>query len=258
MAPQKTRALLLHMLPYRESSSILRLYSEDLGMVHGIARGVRRGSRESVPLERGMVLELTVYVRPHRTLQTLAAPAVAEFFPGLRTDLRRTAVRDAAFEFVLKAVHPEDPHPELYRFLHGFVGALECAPASAVLPCSLWAFLVRFAELLGVGLDLRRCVRCGRDLAPADDTVLLTEEGGLACAGCVRGGRPEALMPAAVRACLSRAEPSAPPGGMGATEQRRITRLLAAHCRRHLEIDGDLRALDFACELTDSAGGAPR
>jgi DNA repair protein RecO (recombination protein O) len=198
---------------------------------------------------------VVVYLKAHRTLHTLASPAVAEYFPGLRADLLRTAVRDAAFELVLRAVHPEEPHPELYRFLREFVAGLERAPTATVVPYSLWLFLARFAQHLGVGLDLERCVVCGRALPPAQDTVLSAEDGGFACGGCVPPARSEALVPAAVRAYL--AGPGGdPPDGMDTADLRRITRLLSAWCRRHLDLSGDFPALDFVCELTDGSAGA--
>ena len=88
MGAEKTKALILQVLPYRESSCILYLFTEKHGLIHGIAKGIRRKKSKQDLIERGFLVELIVYIRPHRELHTLSSIHVLEFFSAVRIYLQ--------------------------------------------------------------------------------------------------------------------------------------------------------------------------
>ena len=104
MTVDKTKAFVLQATPYRESSCLVYLYSDRHGLVHGIAKGVRGKKAGQFCLERGFLVELLLYAKPHRELHTIAGVSVVGFYPGIRTNLYKNAVRDVAFEVIMKSM----------------------------------------------------------------------------------------------------------------------------------------------------------
>jgi DNA repair protein RecO (recombination protein O) len=248
MAPVKTRAIVLHVQAYRESSVIVRLYSLQNGLLHGIARGVR-GGRDKTVVERGMIVEALVYLKSHGTLHTLGSISAVSFFPVTRHDLLLSAMRDAALELVMRVVHPSDPGAELYQTILRFLEALEQTPPESAFPAALWRFCVDFAGQLGFAPDLSRCVACGQPLSDEPPGQLNAERGGVLCPRCTAGGAPQNMLPAEILRFLRGSGYSLPSATLSAAEQRRITRLLAAYCCYHSDVQPALHALDFVCSM---------
>jgi DNA repair protein RecO (recombination protein O) len=239
----------LQLLPYRESSGIVYLYTEQLGLVHGIAKGIRRSGKQAQPFERGMLMECLVYTRPHRSLHTIGSSTVLQYYPAIRHELLCTAMRDAAFEMIIRSVHPDEPHQPLFDYLCAFLAILERPDTVEQFPHALWRFYLELAALLGFGIDLSTCGMCGAPLRPANGCCLIVERGVAVCERCAGAASHHRLPPAlllAVNAPEGSPRPHAP---IPRDEQKRVTRLLAAFCRHHFELRTELRSLDFVCEL---------
>jgi DNA repair protein RecO len=249
--PEKTKAIVLALAPYRESSVLLRLFSERFGLLHGIAKGVRQKKKGAAPvvLERGFLVELFAYLKPHRDLHLLTGITVLDFFPSIRLDLQKSAMRDAAFETVLKGVTDSLAHPELCAFFLDFLSSLDRAPARGCFPFALWDFLLRFSALMGYGVNTECCVRCKRRLVPEENGFLVAEAGGVACGSCGGPRDRDTMVPGLVW-CRAAGEKT---GGksipVGGTEARRITRVLTDYCRYHFQARAVLKSIAFMDDL---------
>jgi DNA repair protein RecO (recombination protein O) len=250
MTIEKTHALILSVMPYRESSSIAALLSRSHGRVSGIAKGVRRSSKAPLVLERGLVVELFLYVKPHRDLHTIADPSVIDYFPAIRADLGRLVLRDAALELILRSTAASETHPELFDFAVEFLDRLEKLPNGPSHSGALWGFFYGWARLLGFRLDLDHCLRCRGCGVTQQGGLLAIEKGGLVCTNCApAAAAAPSFLPGEVIALLlegERADHARLRGPMlSPLEQMRITRLLADYCRYHLDIRGELKSLGF-------------
>jgi DNA repair protein RecO (recombination protein O) len=244
MSIEKSTHLVLSVMPYRESSSIATLLSRRFGRVSGIAKGVRRRQQAPLTLERGQLVELVLYVKPHRELHTIGAISVVNYFPSIRTDLGKLAVRDAAFELMLKSVAASETHGELFDFAAAFLDRLEALPIEPFPAHELWSFFFGWAKLLGFLPAVERCARCGSPRPAAEGGILAQDKGGLVCALCSGAGAdtlPSYLPGAVIAFLLGEALP--PPTPLG--EGLRISRLLADYCRYHLDIRSELKSLAF-------------
>ena len=250
MSIEKVRALVLSVMPFRESSVIAALLTRSQGRVSGIAKGVRRSPKAPLSIERGLLVELFLYVKPQRDLHTIGEVSVVDYFPSIRADLGKLALRDGALELVLKSVAASETHPELFDFALVFLQHLEELPAEPLPVRALTNFFYGWARLLGFHLALERCVRCGSDRVAAQGGLLAIDKGGLVCPVCARGAAsaPSFLPPEVIGDFLSgeRGEPETPTGaGLPPRDEMRIARLLADYCRYHLEIRGELKSLAF-------------
>jgi DNA repair protein RecO (recombination protein O) len=243
MSIEKTTHLVLSVMPYRESSAIATLLSQRFGRVSGIAKGVRRTPLAPLTLERGLLVELVLYVRPHRDLHTIGAISVVNYFPSIRTDLGKLAARDAAFELMLKSVAASETHGELFDFAVATLERLEALPGHPFPAHELWGFYFGWSKLLGFLPNVERCVMCGSPRVAQEGGQLVPEKGGLVCLACGNGGgRQLSFLPGAVVAFLIE---NALLPVLPLREQLRICRLLADYCRYHLDIRGELKALAF-------------
>lgn len=251
MSAEKSRALILKDLPYGETSLIMHLFTEEHGLVHGIAKGIRKRKNKQDFLERGLLVELIVYLKPHRDLQTLGSINVLDFFPALRSDLIKSTLRDAAFETVLSSITETDVHPELFDFFVKFLNHLQKASTREVNPFALWLFFHRFAQYMGFGLDLSRCISCGS--AFKEDACFIMNKGGLECEKCCRSRREDFSVPHTVLSHLTEGSPnpSTLRQQLSQVKIRRITWLLADYCRYHFDIQRECKSLMFLDEMTE-------
>jgi DNA repair protein RecO len=246
MSTQKVTAIVLTLAPYRETSCILRLFTPTHGLVHGVAKGVRKDSK-SVPLDRGFLLETLLYYRPNRELHTLGSPQVIDFFSDLRTNIVKSALRDIALELYLKSITQSEPHPELFDLIVSFLKNLESANRDIVFPL-LWHFINRYCFLAGFGIDIEECQSCGADMAK-EGGILDIAAGVLICKKCapVRT-HTQANLDASIIGFLEEIDLD-----RGANLQKheylRITELLLSYCRHHFDIHGTFNSLEFIKSL---------
>jgi len=272
MSAEKTESVILSVIPYRETSCITRLFTRSLGLVHGIAKGVRKGGKSATPLDRGFLLDALVYYRPNRELHTLGGLHVVNFFPGIRSDLTKSAVRDIALELYLKSITQSEPHPELFDLIVSFLIDMEESARPDILFPLLWRFIHNYCVMTGFGINTKFCKECGGDIhraitnanidTAADNRYLLEfDSGALVCGKCalsktygsnVTGiGIDRGIGASVIRfidgigICDSNDINTAAPRNYGKSEYLRVTELLLLYCRRHLDIRAQFNSLEF-------------
>ena len=237
-----TPAIVLHALPYGETSRIVRLATPDFGVQSVIAKGAMRprspfGGRLQV-LSEGTA---QFYHRSHRDLHTLRAFDVTDQHATLAADVARYAAATALAELVLRFAQ-EEPQPGVYEGLSSALHVLSAADAAAVPYAALAALWHEIVEL-GFAPTVDACVRCGRPLAARAPFSLA--DGGLLCERCARGAGRGALGPddrVALRAFVAGSY-AVPP--LAAQHLAAHRRLFARFVRRHVADELDLPALTF-------------
>lgn len=244
MAPHKIRALVLSLLPFRESSVILYLFSQTHGLIHCVAKGIKNQKTGVLFLERGFCIEAQLYIKPSRELHTIGAIAVTDFFPATRASLFAVAQRDPAFEIILSAITQSDPHPELFVFFMAFLAALERAPTNATFPLLLWRFVYRFSGLMGFGFDPTICSSCNKPLD--GDAIFMTSAGQLQCLNCASADRGALLPGSALRAMAEGTTAAySVAASLPGVEKKRITRLLVSFCQYHFDVRTEYKSVGF-------------
>jgi len=177
-----TRAVLLRSFPYSETSRVLHFYTDTLGGVAVMGKGVRAGGgRSGTGLASFAEGSLTVYLKPTRDLQTLREFAPTRPRRPLATDVRRFGGAAVLAELVLKHAG-EDANPTLFDALSGALDRLAEVPSHAIV-----ATLLRDGWLLVSTLGYRpvveACVECGAALG--DEMARFDfAAGGIRCARC--------------------------------------------------------------------------
>jgi DNA repair protein RecO len=252
MSIEKTTAYVLKTLPYRESSGIFHLMTENHGLIHGIAKGIRKKKTSASFLERGFLIETLLYMKPHGDLCVLGDSRILNFFPKTRTSLIGNAVRDAMFEMIIATVSEGHPYPELFQVLTRFLGFLEEHNGSYPKPLVLWRFYQEFASIMGFGFNFVNCVICQQPMSRLPGGYLVIEKGGLACECCAqKKGKEYFIQKQAVEYILSAhlSLYNKETRHFSLQEIRRLTHLFASYCQYHCDSRLEHKALAFLDSL---------
>lgn len=252
MAIETTRALVLRLYPYRESSAILHLFTESRGRVHVIVRGLINKKTGEQAVDRGQIIETVLYTKGASELETATKIVILKTFPDTARDMEKTALRDTALELAHAAIKENNSHPELFPFFQKFLEWLEGAAVKDANPFGLWLFCTRFSQELGFEINMQACGRCGK---AADEYRLNIPEGILECLLCRTAfdQTAAAKFPALVTNYLRHAKPvpAVLRAELGERALSDITDALADYCRYHFEIAGELRALGFLKSIAE-------
>jgi DNA repair protein RecO (recombination protein O) len=252
MTIEKTTAYVLKTLPYRESSGIFYLLTENHGLIHGIAKGIRKKKTSASFLERGFLIETLLYIKPQRDLCVLGDIRILKFFPKTRVDLFGNAVRDAMFEMVLATVSVGHPYPELFHVLARFLCFLEDHDGFCQKPLLLWKFYQEFACIMGFGFNLEKCFICQQAMSDVNGGYLVIEKGGIACERCAqRKDTGYFIQKQAIEYLSSIGSllhlKEAPRFSL--LDVRRLTHLFASYCQYHCDARFEHKALAFLDSL---------
>lgn len=206
----KTEALVLRNRRFSESSLVVTLLSRDHGRLDVLAKGARR---EKSPLFGHLDLyqkeEVLVLRRSQAGLDLLIEAAFTDEHAGLRFSPAAFAAAGLLADLALEATLPGEPQNGLYEVLSGALrvlsglgeasaraGLADALPFSAaekniLIGRTLKLALLDMVSWLGFGLELGRCVVCGKQ--PEDERVALSRrQGGLVCHAC-RAKAPDAM-----------------------------------------------------------------
>lgn len=255
MSIEKTVSVILSTTVYRESSLLLQLYSRHHGRMSTIAKGIRRSSERSAPLERGYLIEHTTYVKQHRDLHLITDCSIADHFPGIRGDLDKTALRDVIFDILLASLHGSESGSDLFDRLVDFLHLLENhPPEQGLLIMTLSKMLLETTGHLGFYLDLATCALCGK--APEDRTVFVNiADGNIRCNECAGGVFAEHRpLGAGPRSFLqSSTWETTTPFVISISEAMAVFRTIFDFCRHHLDIRKKLSSYLFMEQLYSSS-----
>jgi DNA repair protein RecO (recombination protein O) len=198
----RTDALLVRTVPFGEADAMVTLFTEQKGIVSAAARSARRSSRRYPALEPMHLLRVGLEERPGAEVATLVESSIARTRLALVGSLEKLDAAGQALRWVRRAAPPHTPEPELWGEVNAFLDELDAAEATAAREL-VAGFGFRLVAAVGWGLDLERCVRCGRPCEPGASAYLDPAEGGLVCRGCgggpilLRGERRDRLLRAA-------------------------------------------------------------
>lgn len=255
MSIHKSQSLVLATAPYRESSMLLHLFSRELGRIHGLAKGIRRGDKRGVLIERGNLIEHTVYLKPQRELHLITDSSISEYYPNIRNNLEKTAVRDVVLDIALAAIKDTEPHETLYDAIIEYYNHLsDNTFADDLLLLFLSRQLFQVARELGFGIDFDSCSQCRESFKNAGGGTLVVSGGVCICAGCmpyVNKAGSWALPTPVLSILQSEKVPATASGNsmVGTEEAMAAVHAAIEFCRYHLDVRRKLGSVVFLDQL---------
>ena len=177
-------AFLLRSVPYGEADTIATFLTRSQGKTAAIARGARRSTKRF----QGVLEPLsTVNVRIEdrgRDLGTLKDGRVVVPRVRLMQDLDALDAAGKALRYVRALCPPKTPEPEVFLSLTQLLDALE---EGKPVRHELLRFAFALLTGVGYGLELSRCVRCGKPRPKDRPAYLSADVGGVVCSSCGGG-----------------------------------------------------------------------
>lgn len=148
----KTECVVLKKVEYSESSLIVTLFTRKHGIIAVIAKGAKRPkSKFAALMVPGQVLEVVVYIKPTRNVQTLSEASSMLKLDQLRFDLEKIALATTTLELVNQVLHENDVNEPLFAFLVKFLRWINEyeKPSRVIFPY----VQLRVMEHVGIGLQ---------------------------------------------------------------------------------------------------------
>jgi len=116
----KTRGVVLRFIKYRESSIIVNIYTENLGLQGYIVNGIRssRSKTNRIALFQPLtLLDLVVYYREEKQLQRLSEVKCHHPFYTIPLRPKKSAIALFMVEVLSKSLKEQTENHELFRFI---------------------------------------------------------------------------------------------------------------------------------------------
>lgn len=205
-----TRALLVRRVSYGESDLVVTLFTESLGRVSALARGARRSQKRfGGSLEPMHTLVVRLDERAGAELLALREASLETPRHHLVRDLDRMQAAGRALGWIRRAAPPRTPEPGAWRVLIELMDRLDDEHDPRPPRLHLAELGLRLLAALGWGLDLERCVRCGKPCEKGRAAMIDAARGGLVCRAC---GGARVQLDGAARERLASAAAGQPPG----------------------------------------------
>lgn len=145
----KTKAIVLHCLPYGDTTHIIHLYAEEFGRVGYMARlvsGKRSGIRRSM-LQPLTVVEIVADHKANRQLQQLKEVRTLSTTGNQPFDVRKTTISLFLAEVLYRSIRDTEHNPALFEYLARSIEWLEvCEKGLANFHL---VFLIKLTRYLG-------------------------------------------------------------------------------------------------------------
>lgn len=149
---QKSNAVVLKTIDFKESSLIATLFTKKHGKIAVIAKGARRPKNKFAAfLVPGQVLEVIYYMKGSRSVQTLSDVSYSLSLSDLRYDVEKMAISTITMELVSQLIHENEVNEPVFDFLISFLPWLNkrVNVSKIIIPY----VQIRLAQLLGIGLQ---------------------------------------------------------------------------------------------------------
>jgi DNA repair protein RecO (recombination protein O) len=209
MTPEKAMALVIRVVDFSETSTVVTLFTREFGKIRALAKGSRRpkGPFESA-LDLLGICRLVFLAKSSDALDLVTEAKLERRFRAAGRDLSRLYAAYYVAELLNELTDDRDPHPELFDAACETLAAL--GRDSGVVAALVLRFELTALRHLGHLPQLDVCVECGETLAIDGRIALGLAAGGVLCARCRPGKRNVVSLSAVSWKTLRQlAEPSA-------------------------------------------------
>lgn len=178
MSTQKSLAYILSAQDYRETSRLLRVFTETHGRLSLIGKGVRGPkARNAHAFEPFHLLQISWSAKPDSTLGNLYTAEVDSVYPIIRTDLAAYAQASTWFELLNQLLPELEPSPGIFKLTNAFFDSMQDEHSTIPILTHLPALF----RMVGFDLPAPICGKCGstEQLVTFDPT-----SGEWACLNC--------------------------------------------------------------------------
>jgi len=247
MATEKTRAIVLKVVEFSETSCVVTLFTEDFGKVGALAKGARRPKS---PVEGALDLLALIRIvflrKSSDALDLLTEAKLERRFRSAQRELARLYAGYYVAELLAELTEPGDPHRELFLAADRALWALD---HEASVPETVLQFELVALREAGHLPSLEACVTCGRPVKVNGRVPFGMIAGGVLCEECRPGRRGVVSVSGGVIDALRRAADveSQSTAGQASSATQPLQKATLLEETNHFQIEpairGELRAI---------------
>lgn len=115
---EKTKGIVLHTIPYSETSIIAHIFTRTQGMQSFIVNGVRKPRpRFSISLFQPLAqVDLVIYQKQTPALKRFREIQPTDHYRSITTNPHKNTIAIFIAEVLYRSLHDTDPHPDLFDF----------------------------------------------------------------------------------------------------------------------------------------------
>jgi len=189
MARKQSEAFVLRSFAVGEQDKIVILFSKDIGLFKGIAKGARKfGNRFGSSLEPMSLVKVYFYEKEGKDLVTISNCDLLESFFEIQKDLETSSTLSYFVELIEEFYPARSKDDILFRLL---LSVLESLRSGADLNFVSAYFEAWFLKLNGIQPDFRKCRKCREAIKAL--SWLSAKKDGVFCQRCVPQGKDEII-----------------------------------------------------------------
>jgi len=145
----KTRGIVFHQIKYSESSVIVKIYTEKLGIQSYLVKGIRKKNPTIKPgyFQALTLLDLVVNKKEKKDLQFIKEIRLAYPFNTIHQNIVKSAVALFLNEILYKSIREEEANQKLFDFLYNTIKILDITDESLSLFHLI--FMLQLSKYLG-------------------------------------------------------------------------------------------------------------
>jgi DNA repair protein RecO (recombination protein O) len=253
MSRFKIEAFVIRTTRMTESSRVVTLFSDSMGLVKGVAKGVGRPkSKMSGVFELFNLIEAMLYKKETAELGTIGSAAVLDSYNGLTKEARKFGFGSAWCEILMKTLAPEEARPKLYGLTSELFKTMAESDEGKAGPI-FWGGLVKLLGIEGYAPRLEKCISCGRDVGTR--FMVSLSRGGLICGRCATEDEPVMALTPKTLDMIRRMEKeplaSLAAGDLEKKAGREAAEVIMAFANYHLGLPRNLKSFKFLEHLAD-------
>lgn len=201
MSSEKATAIVLRVVEFSETSSIVTLFTREFGKIRALAKGARRpkGPFESA-LDLLGLCRIVFLRKSSDALDLLTEAKLERRFRPPGGNLSNLYAAYYVAELLNELTDDYDPHPELFDVADDTLAALRTDGAAAL---ALLRFELTALRVLGHLPSFEMCVECGTVVEATGRVPFSQLAGGVLCKRCRVGQKQVLLVSAGVLRALS-------------------------------------------------------
>jgi DNA repair protein RecO (recombination protein O) len=116
---EKTKGIVLNQIKYTDSGIVARLYTKEFGRLSFMIKGMRnrKTGKHNILFQPLFILDLEVYYKASREMQTIKEFSVAYSPYEIYSDIRKSCVAIFFGEVLTSVLKEESPNEELYDYV---------------------------------------------------------------------------------------------------------------------------------------------
>ncbi len=120
---QKSRGIVLNQIKYTDSGIVAQMFTRNFGRQSFLIRGMRsrRSGKHNVLFQPMFILDLEMYYRDNRSMQTLKEFSVSFSPSGIYSDVKKSCMAIFLGEIMTSVLIEENSYPELFDFIENSI-----------------------------------------------------------------------------------------------------------------------------------------